>query len=297
MPAFDTSRPKTVKRFELRLTIITLLLLLLGACASVMETATNDMAANLSSAIMNQDDPETVRDGAPAYLLLLDSFVTGSPNNASMLSAAAELYAAYGVIFVQEPERADRLTERALSYGQQALCASNKAACGIQDLSFNAFEAILENLDRKDAPSLFTYGLVSIAYIKVHSGDWGAMTRLPFVESALDRVLALDAGYKTVQVEHFLAVLNTIRPPALGGNFDAGKNHYERAIALSDGKDLSIYVDYARYYARTLYDRELHDRLLNEVMAADPHQEGYTLFNTLAQRDARQLLDSADDYF
>jgi hypothetical protein len=297
MPAFDTSRPKIVKRLELRLTIITLLLLLLGACASVMETATNDMAANLSSAIMNQDDPETVRDGAPAYLLLLDSFVTGSPNNASMLSAAAELYAAYGVIFVQEPERADRLTERALSYGQQALCASNKAACGIQDLSFNAFEAILENLDRKDAPSLFTYGLVSIAYIKVHSGDWGAMTRLPYVESALDRVLALDAGYKTVQVEHFLAVLNTIRPPALGGNFDAGKNHYERAIALSDGKDLSIYVDYARYYARTLYDRELHDRLLNEVMAADPHQEGYTLFNTLAQRDARQLLDSADDYF
>ena len=297
MPAFDTSRPKIVKRFELRLTIITLLLLLLGACASIMQTATNDMAANLSSAIMNQDDPETVRDGAPAYLLLLDSFVTGSPNNASMLSAAAELYAAYGVIFVQEPERADRLTERALSYGQQALCASNKAACGIQDLSFNAFEAILENLDRKDAPSLFTYGLASIAYIKVHAGDWGAMTRLPHVESVLNRVLALDPGYKTVQVEHFLAVLNTIRPPALGGNFDAGKNHYERAIALSDGKDLSIYVDYARYYARTLYDRELHDRLLNEVMAADPHQEGYTLFNTLAQRDARQLLDSADDYF
>jgi len=297
MPAFDNSRPKIVKRFELRLTIITLLLLLLGACASVMQTATNDMAANLSSAIMNQDDPETVRDGAPAYLLLLDSFVTGSPNNASMLSAAAELYAAYGVIFVQEPERADRLTERALSYGQQALCASNKAACGIQDLSFNAFEAILENLDRKDAPSLFTYGLASIAYIKVHAGDWGAMTRLPHVESVLNRVLALDPGYKTVQVEHFLAVLNTIRPPALGGNFDAGKNHYERAIALSDGKDLSIYVDYARYYARTLYDRELHDRLLNEVMAADPHQEGYTLFNTLAQRDARQLLDSADDYF
>ena len=297
MPAFDTSRPKIVKRFELRLTIITLLLLLLGACASVMQTATNDMAANLSSAIMNQDDPETVRDGAPAYLLLLDSFVTGSPNNASMLSAAAELYAAYGVIFVQEPERADRLTERALSYGQQALCASNEAACGIQDLSFNAFEATLENLDRKDAPSLFTYGLASIAYIKVHAGDWGAMTRLPYVESALNRVLALDPGYKTVQVEHFLAVLNTIRPPALGGNFDAGKKHYERAIALSDGKDLSIYVDYARYYARTLYDRELHDRLLNEVMAADPHQEGYTLFNTLAQRDARQLLDSADDYF
>jgi hypothetical protein len=56
-------------------------------------------------------------------------------------------------------------------------------------------------------------------------------------------------------------------------------------------------VDYARYYARTLYDRELHDRLLNDVMAAEPNQDGYTLFNTLAQREAQELLDAADEYF
>ena len=63
------------------------------------------------------------------------------------------------------------------------------------------------------------------------------------------------------------------------------------------GRDLSAKVDYARYYARTLYDRELHDRLLGEVLAADPVQEGFTLFNTLAQQTAQELLDSADDYF
>ena len=73
--------------------------------------------------------------------------------------------------------------------------------------------------------------------------------------------------------------------------------HYERAIALSGGRDLSIKVSYARYYARTLYERELHDRLLNEVLAADPVQPGYTLFNTLAQDEAVELLESADDYF
>jgi hypothetical protein len=90
---------------------------------------------------------------------------------------------------------------------------------------------------------------------------------------------------------------HTIRPPALGGNFDAGKAHYEKALALSDGKDLSINVDYARYYAKTLYDRELHDSLLNQVMSAQPIQDGYTLFNILAQREAQELLDAADDYF
>jgi len=262
-----------------------------------MQSATNDMAANLSSAIVNQDDPETVRDGAPAYLLLLDSFIAGAPDNAAMLAAAAELYAAYGVIFVTEPQRADRLTQRALTYGQQSLCASNQSACGISELSFKEFEIVLEKLHKKDAASLYTYGLTSIAYIKVHSDDWGAMARLPRVESALKRVQTLDPQYHPVQIEHFLAVLNTIRPPALGGDFEAGKAHFERAMALSNGKDLSINVDYARYYARTLYDRELYDQLLNDVMSAEPEQDGYTLFNILAQREAQELLDSADDYF
>lgn len=262
-----------------------------------MQSATNDMAANLSSAIMNQDDPETVRDGAPAYLLLLDSFIAGSPDDPTMLAATAELYAAYGVIFVADKERADRLTQRALSYGQQALCASNQSACGIGELSFQEFESVLAKLDKKDAASLYSYGLTSIAYIKVHSDDWGAMAKLPQVETALLRVQKLDPQYQAVQVEHFLAVLNTIRPPALGGDFEAGKAHYERAQRLSDGKDLSINVDYARYYARTLYDRELHDQLLKDVMSAEPNQDGYTLFNTLAQREAQELLDAADDYF
>ena len=262
-----------------------------------MQSATSDMAANLNAAIMNQNDPETVRDGAPAYLLMLDSFIEGSPGNAAMLGAAAELYAAYGVIFVEDKQRADRLTSRALSYGQQSLCASNSSACGIDRLSYKEFESVLEKLKKKDAASLYTFGLTSIAFIKVHSEDWGAMATLPRVESALKRVQTLDPHYQAIQVEHFLAILNTIRPPALGGDFDAGKAHYERALTLSDGKDLSINVDYARYYARTLYDRELHDRLLNDVMSAEPNQDGYTLFNTLAQREAQELLDAADEYF
>jgi hypothetical protein len=286
-----------VKNYRIRLTTFSVLLLLLSACASVMQSATSDMAANLSAAIMNQDDPETVRDGAPAYLLMLDSFIEGSPGNAVMLAAAAELYAAYGVIFVEDSQRADRLTSKALSYGQQSLCASNKITCGIDALSFKEFATLLEKLDKKDAPSLFTFGLTSIAYIKVHSDDWGAMAKLPRVSAALERVRVLDPQYQAIQVEHYLAILNTIRPPALGGDFEAGKMHYERAIALSNGKDLSISVDYARYYARTLYDRELHDRLLKDVMAAEPNQDGYTLFNTLAQREAQELLDAADEYF
>ena len=143
-----------------------------------MESATNDMADNLSAAIMNQNDPETVRDGAPAYLLMLDSFIEGSPDNAAMLGAAAELYAAYGVIFVEDEQRADRLTTRALDYAENSLCASNKTACGANDLSFKEFEKVLESLQKKDTASLFTFGLASIAYIKVPDATTRLMSDL-----------------------------------------------------------------------------------------------------------------------
>ena len=86
--------------------------ILLSGCSALMSKATGGMASNLSAAILNQDDPETVRDGVPAFLLMLDSFVAGAPKDVAMLSAAAELYAAYGVVFVDDPERAKRLTRR-----------------------------------------------------------------------------------------------------------------------------------------------------------------------------------------
>ena len=85
------------------------LLALQSGCAIVMDRVTGKMAGNLSSAILNQEDPETVRDGAPAYLLLMDSMIEGNPESASALGSAANLYAAYGAVFVEDPERAKRL--------------------------------------------------------------------------------------------------------------------------------------------------------------------------------------------
>jgi hypothetical protein len=46
-----------------------------------------------------------------------------------------------------------------------------------------------------------------------------------------------------------------------------------------------------------VFDQALHDRLLDEVLAADPKAPGLTLINTLAREQARQLKDSSKDYF
>jgi TRAP transporter T-component len=92
-------------------------------------------------------------------------------------------------------------------------------------------------------------------------------------------------------------VIATAIPPALGGRTEVGREHFEKALALSQGHNLMVKVYYAKNYARGVFDRELHDRLLNEVLAADPHQTGWTLSNLKAQEEASALLASADEYF
>jgi len=270
---------------------------MMTACATVVATAGSGMAENLNKAIMNQDDPQLVRDGAPAYLLMLDSFVEGSPENVEALSAAAQLYAAYGVVFVDDPVRARKLTARARDYGRRALCAADSSACGIWDEDFERFESKLQGIGWGQIEALYAFSLSWIAYIQAHSDDYSALAKLPHAQASLRRLREIDASFNESEVEHYLAVLDTARPPALGGDFESGLAHFERALDLSKGRNLSILVDFARYYARTLYDRGLHDVLLKQVLEADPVQPGYTLFNTLAQDEAKELLASADDYF
>ena len=271
--------------------------ILLSGCSALMSRATGGLASNLSAAILNQDDPETVRDGVPAYLLMLDSFVAGAPEDVAMLSAAAELYAAYGVVFVDDPERAKRLTRRSWDYGQRALCNANANTCGMANLHLQDMQPILDTVDQRNSAPLYTFGLSWLAYIQTHSDEADALARLPQAAAVMLRTRELDPDYRPGQVEMYLAVLNTIRPPALGGDFTAGRAHYERAIELTSGRDLSVRVKFARYYARPLYDRKLHDQVLQQVLMADPVEPSLTLTNTLAQREARILLNNADEYF
>lgn len=292
----SASRPFPTRAFA-RLAPLLVAVVALSGCGAIVSRATDSAAERLSQAILNQNDPETVRDAAPAYLILLDSVVQGSPDSASALSSASTLYAAYGITFVDDPERAKRLTERSRDYAERAVCAQRDTYCAWGEADYDGFVAALEETRPRDAAVLYAYAVGWLAYLRAHADDWGALAELPKVEAVLARLALLDADYEAGNVQLYLGILNTLRPPALGGRPEVGREHFERAIALTGGADLSVKLEYARGYARMMYDRDLHDRLLTEVVEADPEIDGLTLLNVLAQREARDLLASADDYF
>jgi len=299
-PSLGVCRGMNGIRSIVRLVLVLSLLgglVMTSGCAAMVSNAASSFADNLSAAILNQDDPQTVRDGAPAYLLLLDSLIEGSPDDAAILAAAANMYATYGAVFAEDPERARRLTNRAKSYSFKAMCISFEPACLWPSMPYEEFAKTLGGLSEKHADVVYAYGLSSLVYIVSHSSDFNALARLPHAELLLRRYLEISGGESDISVYTYLGMLATIRPPALGGEPEKGRAAFEHAIELSGGKDLSAKVEFARGYARLLYERELHDQLLQEVLAADPYVDGFTLTNVMAQQDAAILLASADDYF
>ena len=90
----------------------------------------------------------------------------------------------------------------------------------------------------------------------------------------------------------FLLSLSSAPPPSDGPVFKLTVDSHDLYSLLGCADILA-----RRSYARLVYDRELHDSLLRRVLAAEPRQDGYTLLNTLAQKQATDLLASANDYF
>ena len=281
----------------IRLITLLLGLLAISGCASFINSASSKFANNLSSAILNQDDPETVEAGMPSYLLLVDSLIEDDPKNEDMLLAGSKLYGAYAAAFVKEPERAKRLSRKARDYGERALCAHDAKLCGVLELPFEKFVAAIGKLQVRDVPLLYVSAAAWAGWIQANSSDWNAIATLPKVKAMMMRVVELDETYSHGEGHLYLGVFATLLPPALGGKPEEGRVHFERAIELSAGRDLMAKVEYARRYARITYNRPLHDRLLQEVLDADAVAPGLTLSNVLAKRQASELLKSADSYF
>ena len=280
---------------------LTLLILLTGlatsGCSTLVSRAADSFGTNLTSAILNQDDPEIVRDGMPSYILLMDSFVQGSPDDPAMLSAAANLYASYGAVFVDDEIRASRLTSRARDYALRAMCSTYAASCAWRELNYDDFVATLDGLGKQHAETVFIYSFATLVYLRAHSSDWNSLAELPQAEALLKRYLEISGESANASAHTYLGVILTLRPPALGGRPEEARTHFEKAIALSGGRDLGAKVEFAKGYAKLLYDRELHDQLIGDVLKSDPIVDGLTLTNVMAQETALMMQGEADDYF
>lgn len=288
--------PSMPGRVPLR-SLLAMLLMSLAGCAAVVERASNRFADNLGAGILNHEDPKTVAEGLPAYLLLLDGLLQGDPDSVGTLRAAARLYGAYAGNFVDDPARQRRLASRSFEYAKRATCLEAAELCASLQQPYGEMAAVVSVQTTDRAPLLYELGAAWAGLIQADTSDYASIAAIPRVELLLGRAVELDRNLDHGLPLVYLGVLNSLRPPAVGGEPERGRGYFEAAIEVSDGRNLMAKTLFARHYARLVFDRELHDRLLQEVIGASPEAPGLTLSNTLAQQQAAALLASSGDYF
>jgi tetratricopeptide (TPR) repeat protein len=270
---------------------------LFSGCGAMMRSVTTDLSEDLSNAVLNNNDITTVSTGGPAFLLLVDGLLEGDPESPALLMTGANLYSQYASNFASNPEQALNLSQKALDYALRAFCLRTKGDRALRSIDFEAFQRIIDGMGPADVPALYTLGAAWTSWIQVRRDDWEAIADLPRAKAVMARVAALEETYEDGSAHMYLGVFATLVPPAAGGKPEEGRQHFERALEISGDKNLMVYLLYAQYYARMVFDRELHDRLLTRVLELDPEVPGYVLANTAAQKQARALLEDAEDYF
>lgn len=248
-------------------------------------------------AMLKQNDLETVKAGAPAYLIMIDSLIEGDPHNTELLMTASKLYGSYTSAFVDDKQRAKRLAQKSLEFARVALCQDIAQLCDKLDARLDDFSLALKPVKQSQQAILYTYASAWAGWIQVHTDDWNAIAQIPKLSLMFKHSLQLDEAFDRGGAHLYLGVLSSQIPPSLGGKPEQARFHFERAQTLSESKNLMVNVLFAEHYARLVFDQELHDELLKQVLTSTVDEPELTLINTLARNRAARLLQESSDFF
>jgi hypothetical protein len=288
-----------------RFLIWVLLLALLGvfptACATqkkITVGATASLLEDIVKSAYKQSDTRVIREGMPAYLLLMDGMVEAVPDNERLLIAAAQGYATFASAFVEAQDKAyaNVLYGRAKDYALRSLKQIGFKNPASQP--FDDFEASLKGFGKNDVPYMFWAAMCWGNWIRLNMGSMEAVAELPRVELLMKKVLELDEGFHYGGPHLFMGVWYASRPKMAGGDLKVAQAHFLKAIELGQGKFLMAHIYYANQYAKKAFDKELYISILEKVLQtpADSVPE-LTLLNTVAHKKAKEMLAEADEYF
>lgn len=268
-----------------------------SGCSTVITSAGNNLADQLGRAVASSDDLETVKDGIPAYMLLLEGIMQDDTENPDLLLSSANLYAAYATVFVTDSERQRRMARKAHKYSLAAIYLEDEDYCNLKKLKYDEFTRLIDELDEDDVELLFTLGKSWAAHMQASSDDWNQVVHLPKVQYIMERVIAIDGTIDNGNAHYYLGIIHSLVPPALGGKPQLALKHFEEADKIANKENLMVKVTLAERYARVIFDRDLHDKWLKEVVNHTADYPKYRLINTIAKEKADELLKSADEFF
>lgn len=284
------------------LSIISVFIIIIFTGCSIERLAvrsTTGLIENSLVAIEEETDLILAEQSIVSNLKLLEGLLKSDPNNRNLLLLASRGFTSYVLGFVEQddPARAASLYIRARDYGLRGL-RNNREFDRAFDKPFEEFEISLNQIPDRDIPLLFWTANAWAGAIQQNIGDPRSLADLPKIEAMMKVVLERNESFYYAGPHLFFGMILSSKPAMFGGNTRRGREHFERALELTQERFLIIKVFYAESYAVQTLNDELFEKLLNEVIKADldilPEQ---SLVNTIAKRRAEALLNEKDSFF
>ncbi len=145
----------------------------------------------------------------------------------------------------------------------------------------------LEQFGKEDAENLLWVGLAWLSRGGVAAEKPEVVADLFVGVAMLERSVELD---DTLVYGLGLCALGAYHARAPDAELAQAKAQFERALALTQRKALTVQVMYAQNYACNAHDEPLYRSLLKEVLDANDPLPQQRLENVIAQRKAQRYL-------
>jgi predicted anti-sigma-YlaC factor YlaD len=289
-------------------------LAVMGSGCSIRRMAVNnvgDALAGGGATFASDDDPELVKAAVPFSLKLTESLLNESPRHEGLLLAAASGFTQYSYAFVQqdadEMEDKDlaaaeemrgcarRLYLRARNYGLRGLGVRHKGfEKGLRaDPKQAARAATL-----KDVPLLYWTAVAWAGAVSLSKDNPDLIGEMPVVEALMDRALALDEAFGDGAIHTFLITYEMSRPGGTGDSAARSRQHFERALALTQGLQAGPMVSYAEAVCVQKQDLKQFEAVLQQALTINVDvKPEWRLANLVMQRRAKWLLSRTDQLF
>jgi hypothetical protein len=280
---------------------------------------TSKVLVRAQPSMQQESDYELARSAIPATLKTVEGFWIVDPDNPRLIKLLTEGYCQYGSGFVQDDweaarlrkdleqveyhnERATKIFTRCLNYALRALGPRWQ-----RDLFGDAatVEKLLKEAGGRGKRFEMMFAGVALASIVNHNlTRMELIAYLPTAQRIQEHILELDKQGLPENRQHAalphvaLGMIHSGRAKAMGGNPDLARQHFEKALEITDGKFLLARTLLGIRIGLATNDRKLfHDQLklvLTTQPAVWPEQR---LANEVAHRRARRYLSKEQELF
>ena len=258
-----------------------------------------------------EEDPQLVAESLPLTMKLHEALLESDPGNAALWMATGRLFATYANAFVQGPAEELSNTEFA-ARGEQLQRAKGLYLRG-RDYIMTGFELLAPGITEALLTGDYAAALSGldddvIDYVYWTAASWlGAFSTDQFdfeLLLTLQRPIAMlelvnqwSPEYDHGSVHEILISTYGGLPTELGGSRERAREHFARAVELSQGKKASPYLALATAVAVPEQNRDEFRTLLRAALEIELDVDEFRLLNVLGQRRAQWLLDHEEDLF